>query len=395
MREPFTCPGCETGSMEVFHKINSVPANSCILLASRQDALDYPRGDIQLGFCSSCGFISNVAFDGKLTEYSTRYEETQGFSPTFNNFHKLLAQRLIDTYDLREKDIIEIGCGKGEFLMLLCELGNNRGVGFDPGFRRDRVDESVYQRINFIQDFYTEAYAAYQADLLCCKMTLEHIHLTAAFLRTVRRSIGDRLRTLVFFQIPEATRIFKNCAFEDIYYEHCSYFTPGSLARLFHHCGFNVIKLRTEYGDQYLTIEARPADRIPTNDNQLAEESDLKDVLHYVNGFHAKFEAKRQRWQHQLDEFVRKGKNIVLWGSGSKAVAFLTTLKIPSSLEYVVDINPNRIGYYMSGTGQKIVSPEFLIDYKPDTVIVMNPMYCEEISADLALMGLNPEIMAL
>ena len=41
-------------------------------------------------------------------------------------------------YDLREKDILEIGCGKGEFLTLLADLGNNRCIGFDPGYHEGR-----------------------------------------------------------------------------------------------------------------------------------------------------------------------------------------------------------------------------------------------------------------
>ena len=49
----------------------------------------------------------------------------------------------------------------------------------------------------------------------------------------------------------------------------------------------------------------------------------------------------------------------------------------------------------MSGTGQKIVAPEFLKDYKPDVVIVMNGIYCDEIGKDLKKLGLDPEIVAL
>ena len=48
---------------------------------------------------------------------------------------------LIRRYDLRGKEVIEIGCGKGEFLSLLCEVGDNRGVGFDPA-----DDDAVMQR---------------------------------------------------------------------------------------------------------------------------------------------------------------------------------------------------------------------------------------------------------
>jgi len=34
---------------------------------------------------------------------------------------------------------------------------------------------------------------------------------------------------------------------------------------------------------------------------------------------------------------------------------------------------------YIAGTGQKIIPPEFLLKYKPDVVIVMNPIYKQEI----------------
>ena len=81
-----TCPSCESGTMEVFYEAKSVPSNSCILLGSEDEARSYPRGDVRLGFCPECGFISNVAFDQRLTEYSGRYEETQGFSGRFMAF---------------------------------------------------------------------------------------------------------------------------------------------------------------------------------------------------------------------------------------------------------------------------------------------------------------------
>lgn len=390
-----TCPSCENGKMQVFYEAKSVPANSCILLSSQEEAKSYPRGDVRLGFCPECGFISNVAFNAQLTEYSGRYEETQGFSSTFNSFHKALAQRMIDRYDLNEKDIIEIGCGKGEFLLLLCEMGNNRGTGFDPGFVQERIDSPAADRINFVKDFYSEKYTEYQGDFVCCKMTLEHIHPTAEFIKTVRRSIGDRLDTVIFFQIPDTTRIINDCAFEDIYYEHCSYFTPGSLARLFRRCGFEVIALATEYDGQYLTIEARPASTATGTLPPLAEENDLEALKQGVRDFPDKFAEKRGFWENRLEQYVAEGKKMVLWGSGSKGVSFLTTIKVPDELQYIVDINPYRKGYFMSGTGHQIVGPEFLKDYQPDVVIVMNGIYCDEIGNDLSKMGLNPEIVSL
>ena len=43
-------------------------------------------------------------------------------------------------------------------------------------------------------------------------------------------------------------------------YEHVSYFSPGSLARLFRATGFEPLVLELEYDDQYILIEARPGD---------------------------------------------------------------------------------------------------------------------------------------
>ncbi len=388
------CPSCAAPGMRVFHEASGVPSNSCILMKSRDEALDYPRGEIRLGFCDACGFISNIAFDPVLTEYSGRYEETQGFSGTFNAFHRSLAERLIERYDLRGKDIVEIGCGKGEFLLLLCDLGQNRGVGFDPGVRQERIQGPAAERIRFVPDFYSEAYAEVQGDLFACKMTLEHIAPAGDFVRMVRRAIGGRLGTLVFFQIPETTRILRDCAFEDIYYEHCSYFSPGSLARLFRGSGFEVLDLSTEYQGQYLTIEAR-AGAQPVAQQPLPEEHDLDLLRGLVASFPHRFATRRAEWEGRIRQAAAEGQRIVLWGSGSKAVSFLTTLDLGSAIQYAVDINPYRHGHFLPGSGQEIVAPGFLKTYRPDLVVIMNAVYREEIARDLGALGLTPELVAL
>lgn len=391
---PGICPGCQSGHMEIFHEVASAPGNSCILLASEQEALAYPQGRIQLGFCADCGFISNIAFDPGLTEYSGRYEETQGYSPTFNTFHRGLAERLIERFDLRGKDIIEIGCGKGEFLQLLCEIGNNRGIGFDPGVQLDRIEGPATGRMRFIADFYSEKYANYQADFLVCKMTLEHIHNTGEFIATVRRAIGERTDTAVFFQVPEATRILQDCAFEDIYYEHCSYFSPGSLARLFRANGFEVLSLSREYNGQYLTLEARASDNAMRQE-PLPQEADTDHLAALVRSFPKRVQHEYRQWASLLADAAKEGRKAVIWGAASKAVALLATVPEAELLRYGVDINPHKHGYFLPGTGLPVVGPEFLAEYRPDLVVIMNPIYREEIRQELGRMGLTPKIVTL
>ncbi len=389
------CPSCGSPRMSVFYEVEKVPVNSVLLLGSREEALGFQTGDIRLAVCESCGFISNIAFDPGLTQYSERYEATQGYSPTFNKFHRELAQDLIDRYALRDKDLIEIGCDKGDFLTMLVEMGDNRGVGFDPAFVPGRHPSPAADRLEFVADYYSEQYSAYQGDFIACKMTLEHIPDVGNFVATVRRSVGDREDTTVFFQIPNGRYVLCDVAFWDVYYEHCSYFTKGSLARLFRRSGFDVLDLWTAYDDQYLMIEARPAQGVVEADPLPGEDS-VAGVLSDVAYFVENYEARRDQWRRDLAEMKAQNKKVVLWGGGSKGVAFLTTLGLTlDDVGYAVDINPKKTGTFMAGTGQEIVAPEFLRSYRPDVVIIMNPVYRDEITNDLTAMGLAPDIRTM
>lgn len=388
------CPACGSARLESFYKATDVPVNSCILMSSREEALNYPKGEIELCCCQDCGFVFNSRFDPTLTQYSDRYEETQGYSDTFNAFHKRLAQELVTRHDLYNREILEIGCGKGEFLTLICELGDNWGTGFDPAYVAERSRAPRSDRTTFVTDFYSEKYSGHDADFLCCKMTLEHIPEVREFIGMVREAIGDRESTIVFFQVPEAGIIFNDCRFWDIYYEHCSYFHRGSLVQLFRNSGFRVTKTWVDYEDQYLMIEAlpvRPTDVVWVEDDAAT----LQEILDATRKFTRTFQATVAHWSKIIQDRRSAGGRIVLWGSGSKAVSFLSTLGLAEEITHVVDINPYRRGMFMPGSGHRIVGPEDLPAIGPDTVIILNPIYLAEISETLAREGLQPELLSL
>jgi len=125
----------------------------------------------------------------------------------------------------------------------------------------------------------------------------------------------------------------------------------------------------------------------------LAEEDDLQLLQDLVVQFAERFASIRSEWTERLARYRSAGKRTVIWGSGSKGVAFLNTVGTDAGVEYVVDINTFRQGHFMAGTGQQIVGPQFLVDYKPDVVVVMNPIYRDEIERDLAELGLQPEVL--
>jgi SAM-dependent methyltransferase len=387
-----SCPNCGASELEIFHEQDDVPVHSVRLLRTREEAVAFPRGSLRLGFCAECGFITNTAYDPAPQDYGESYEETQGFSPTFSRWADDLARRWVERYDLEGKDVLEIGSGKGEFLISMVEHGAARGVGIDPSFLAERVASPAADKITFIKDYYSERYGHLTGDAVVCRHTLEHIHPTGDFMRLVRRSLNGHGNTVVLFELPDVGRVLREIAFWDIYYEHCSYFTPGSLARLYRLADLDVLDLAIEYDGQYILIEGRPANGRRSRRHPLEEEPG--EVGDDVRRFAAGFAATRAAWRDRLAHVRADGRRAVIWGGGSKGVSFLTTLGIADEIDCVVDVNPHKQGMYMAGTGHRVVGPEALRRHRPDLVIVMNPIYMAEIGAELSSLGVKAELVA-
>ena len=113
----------------------------------------------------------------------------------------------------------------------------------------------------------------------------------------------------------------------------------------------------------------------------------------------AAFPQKVREVRDYWTDFVRSrhaaGKRVAIWGGGSKGVSFLTTNGLGEEVADVIDINPHKQGKFLPVTAHRVTGPEALRDEPPDTVIVMNPIYLPEIGADLAKLGLNPELVAV
>jgi hypothetical protein len=388
------CNCCGGSDMKSFYRITDVPAHSCLMFSTREAALAFPRGQIELGFCRGCGFVQNVRFDAALNRYSAEYEETQAYSPRFRKFLDEVWDDQIERFGLGPgMTALEIGCGKGEFLVGLCERSGCGGIGLDPAYRPERTRSSAAARITFIRDFYGPKYAHLHADYVSCRHTLEHIAPVLEFLRLVRATIGDRRHVNVFFELPDMERILQQGAFWDIYYEHCSYFTRGSLARLFRSAAFDVRGLYKAYDDQYLMLEAQPAPH-PTHP-VLPQEDDRDAIAKLVERFERQVNERLQGLAEAASRWRASGRRLALWGSGSKCVALISSLKLGPELIAVVDVNPHKHGKFLAGSGLQIVPPHALVSLHPDAVLVMNAIYSEEIRRDLAGHGLTPEIVAL
>ncbi len=389
------CLNCQSKKVEIFYTLKNSPVQSLVTTKTFDEAMAIPKKDITLAFCNNCGFIFNSSFDTSLNMYTKGYEDQQGFSKTWMTFITGITENFIERYGVRNKNIIEIGCGKGDFLKLICKLGNNSGIGIDPAYVSGNLDQNQNQNPNlkFIKEFYSEKHSDLPADVIVCRHTMEHIHDNYTFVKAIRNSIKKNKNVIVFIEVPSVVRILKINAFWDIFYEHCSYFSPGSLAHLFRMHNFEVLNTYLEYNDQYLFLEAKSSHEL--NNYIQPDEKSVKQLKEFVEEFVIKVNDELDKWKKRLLNMKDENKRVVVWGGGSKSVGFLTQFYELDVITHVVDINPNMQGNYIPGIGIQYVHPEFLEKYNPEVVIIMNGVYEQEIGKLLSDMNLNPQLICL
>jgi hypothetical protein len=210
---------------------------------------------------------------------------------------------------------------------------------------------------------------------------------------TVGHAIKDQSKSILFFEVPNALSTVRDLAIWDLIYEHCSYFTPQSLTRLFAASGFCVKRTYEVYEGQFICTEASAKKEESSDDCLLIHVDDA--LRNHIDDFAQSFHRKIKEWRHRLKEMFMTEKRIVVWGAGSKGATFLNLNSAADQIRYVVDINPRKQGMYVSGTGQEIVSPEFLKDYDPDLVLIMNPIYNEEIRGVMRLLDISCHIQCV
>ena len=386
------CPLCGGENLLDVLRIEQVPVYCNVLWPDEQQARRAARGDLALRYCDACAHLFNAAFDPRLTEYTPAYDNSLHYSPRFNEYAEELAAELVTRYALRGKRIVEIGCGKGDFLRMLCTRGDNWGFGFDRSFEPHRAEDGTHERVLFFQEFYDEAHARRcRPDFLCCRHVPEHLEQPIDFLAGVRSTLGDRRESAFYCEVPNALFTLKDMGIWDLIYEHCGYFTLHSLSAAFTGAGFDVVAGDESFGGQFIWVVARPgtghaAAPLPAGHAPA-------HLRRYADTFADQYRARVRAWRERLACMAQEGRRAVVWGGGSKGVTFLNVLREHHDIRYVVDLSPHKQGRYVAGTGQQVVSPDFLRSYGATDVIVMNPLYVDEISRMVRSMGLDLQLI--
>lgn len=383
------CPVCGSGEVEEFLRREAVPAHQNLLMESEDAALAAPRGDLRLACCPRCGFVHNRAFDPGRLSYGAGYDNTQTCSPSFRAHVEGLVRHLVEERGVRGCHVVEVGCGQGDFLRRVVEAGGpgTTGTGFDPAYTGPERD--LDGRVSFQRRFYGPGCAGVPADVVVCRHVIEHVPDPVGLLTAVRAALRGSADARVFFETPTVEWILRNRVVWDFFYEHCSYFTGRSLAAAFEAAGFAAREVRHVFGGQYLWLEAAPASA------PAAAPGDGGEVLRLAREFAAAEPEVRAAYHAQLAEWGGKG-GVALWGAGAKG-ATLADLIDPDRrlVACVVDLNPQKQGRYLPGTGHPIVDFRRLGALGVKTAVLMNPNYRAENERLLREAGLDVALTEL
>jgi SAM-dependent methyltransferase len=365
--------------------VTGVPLLGCVFAESRAEALQAACGTIDLVACPECSHIYNRGFEPERIGYTLGYENSLGYSARYSDYLSATAERLLRTYELRRKSIIEIGCGSADLLTLLCGQGGNHGVGYDPS-QKNRHERTGDGSVEVRSLSFSEMDAA-PVDFVCSKHVLEHLSEMQTALQQARSILREG--GAGYFEVPNGLAVLRERRIWDLTYEHISYFSTRSLHRALSDAGFAVARVGSSFGGQYLFAEVLAVERDAAASCLPAEDVEAP------GDFENSFGAILTQWKDRIANMTAEGSRVALWGAGVKATGFLNMLGIGSEdgVEYVVDINPKKTGRFMPGTAQEIVTPEQLRHYRPDTVIVMNPEYLGEIRTKLQSVGVECELL--
>lgn len=379
------CPGCGGTRRLAAFRVANQPIVLNYRFPSAAEASKVPRRDVDLVQCAECGLVFNASFDATVIPYDAAYENRQCCSTAFVNHLEHLADGLARRHRLQGHRILEVGCGKGDFLRMLCQSAKATGVGYDTTFEGEAGGPR--SRVRFHTRYVTASDVTTEYHLVICRHVIEHVPEVGAFLRELRAIAAAAGDPVVVLETPAFEWIVENRCLWDIFYEHCNYFPTVTLAHLCRRAGFSVIGHRRAFGGQYQVLELKVRRRATAVKAPVLGRTDRL----------ATFAKQARRIQASLLSRVKRlsgGGGWAVWGAGAKGVALINLLpEIPPA--FVIDSNPAKHGCVIPGSSVPVIGPDDPRIDEVGSILVVNPNYLKEIAATLERRGYAGGLHAL
>ncbi len=358
------------------------------------DSLDRDKGvDLEVCQCSACGLVQ---LNCEPVSYYKDVIRAAAVSPEMGAFRSQQFRGFVEQFGLQDKKVIEIGCGRGEYLSIMQQCGV-RAYGVE------HLKSSVEQcraaglavSCGFVEgnDFSSDD-APFDAFFIL--NFFEHLPRPLETLAGIGSLLAPEAVGLV--EVPNFDMILRTKLFSEFIADHLFYFTKETLATTLRLGGFDVLdctELWHDYvisaivkkrgkGDRHLLCEAPGTDRrlvgpfrqkvpVPFS-HEKREPLDLSLFLEQMTQFRAGIES-------YLRGFAAG--RVAVWGAGHQALALIALLDLAGKIKYVVDSAPFKQGKFTPATHVPIVPPETLDSDPVNAVIVMAASYSDEVAGIL------------
>ena len=385
------CRFCQTELGDIVLDLGTSPlANAYILPENTmRGEVYYP---LRLWLCHSCGLAQLEEFVAPANIFSD-YDYFSSYSESWLAHSKQYAERMIVERDLSARSqVIEIASNDGYLLQYFVQSGIPV-LGVEPAFNVAEVarsrgipTESVFfglqaaRRLRDAGDF---------ADLLIGNNVLAHVPDINDFVAGLSCILKpDGLLTLEF---PHLLKLVEGRQFDTIYHEHFSYFSLAAVSRILEAHGLRIAKteeLPVHGGSLRLFVRHAgkgDGEADPVTGDILRREASalLAEPGGYV-GLAEDAKAIKLGLLEFLVEARREGERVAAYGAAAKGNTLLNYAGVKQDLvSMVADRNPAKQGKLLPGSRIPIVSPERLLEEKPERVLILPWNLREEIIRQL------------
>jgi SAM-dependent methyltransferase len=319
-------------------------------------SLHRDRGvNLTLCQCAGCGLVQ---LNNEPVPYYREVIRAAAFSAQMKAFRQKQFAGFVKRHSLHRKKVIEIGCGRGEYL----ELMNAQGVkAYGLEHSRAAVAACRKNGLNVSAGFVGgrgKRLRGAPFDAFFILNFFEHLPDPNALLRGIARNLVDGGVGLV--EVPNFDMILGKKLFSEFIADHLLYFTGATLRSTLAMNGFEVLDCRAVWYDYILSavVKKRKA-------------ADL-----------SAFGRQKARLRADAVRFLRRfgPKQVAVWGAGHQALAMLALTGLSRHIRYVVDSAPFKQGKYTPATHVPIVAPGALRSDPVKAIIVMAASYSDEVA---------------
>ena len=311
--------------------------------------------DLEVLQCAACGLVQLAS---EPVPYYREVIRAAAVSELIRRAKSEQFARLIDEHGLRGKRIIEVGCGRGEFLSLLQPL-DVEAYGLEASV--SAVADCVASGLRVTRGYPGEGAGAWDDgpfDGVLLLMVLEHMPEPGAALRAIADNLVGGAVGLI--EVPNFDMVVRQTLFSEFVGDHLLYFTAATLRTTLEINGFDVLRV-DELRDGYvLSALVRKRDRSDISGFCEQQQQLTTELQAYLAGFGAR--------------------RVAVWGAGHQAFATIAMTGIAREIRYVVDSAPFKQGRFTPATHLPIVAPEALRTDPVDAVIVMAASYSDEVA---------------